>query len=114
MHAMQVCSDYQYHLGRLRSVLKLSTSLATAEYVLLICRVSIEYQRKQAKAMQKYFRERSMQVQAEKSQCAFHLRLCCADDVPCVAVPDGETFVQRSWSCSMLAFWMGSYSLSGS
>jgi hypothetical protein len=35
--------------------------------------VSIEYQRKQAKAMQKYLRERNQQVQAEKSQCAFTL-----------------------------------------
>ena len=43
--------------------------------MLLGCRVSIEYQRKQAKAMQKYFRGRSQQVQAEKSQWAFALQL---------------------------------------
>jgi hypothetical protein len=43
--------------------------------MLLCCRVSIEYQRKQAKAMQKYFRGRSQQVQAEKSQCALDLHM---------------------------------------
>ena len=33
-------------------------------------RTSIDYQRQQAKAMQKFLRERNLQAQMEKSQCA--------------------------------------------